>query len=61
VSPSTDLKGLDLVQQVIDPKITEFAKWFSDPKRGNGGLAGYEKEILRAFLWWGITEDSDAH
>jgi hypothetical protein len=50
---------MDFVQQVIDPQITEFEKWFSAPERGDGALGGFEREILRSYLWWAAMEAQD--
>jgi hypothetical protein len=56
VDPPTDLKRMEFVQQVIDPQIAEFEGWFSAPERGDGRLAGFEREILRSYLWWATKE-----
>lgn len=58
VLPPTDLQKMEFVREVIDPHILDFEKWFSSPQRGNGYLSGFEKEILRAFLWWATKENS---
>tara|TARA_Y100000310_G_scaffold316055_4_gene367342 strand:+ start:1044 stop:1184 length:141 start_codon:yes stop_codon:yes gene_type:complete len=43
---------------VVNPEIAEFERYFS--KRASGGpLAGYEREILRAYLWFKLMEDGD--
>lgn len=51
VEPETQLRGMDLVNEVLDPEITRFETWFSDVKRGNSTLTGMEKEILRTYLY----------
>jgi hypothetical protein len=53
----TALKGRSLVERVLDPEIAEFERWFRDPRRGNGPLTNYEREILRSYLWWKLVED----
>lgn len=48
-------KGQDLILRVADPTIEEFEAAFK--KRGGGtGLVKFEREILRAFLWWQLEE-----
>jgi len=53
--PQTELRGLDLVVEVIDPEIRNFENWFSDPKRGNGPLTRLERELLRSYLYQKLT------
>jgi hypothetical protein len=48
-------KGMELVQQVIDPKIEAFDKFFYG--KGGGHLSKYEREILRSFAWFLLEED----
>lgn len=53
--PQTELRGLALVVEVIDPEIRNFENWFSDPKRGNGPLTRLERELLRSYLYQKLT------
>ena len=54
--PPSDPK--QLLEEVVNPEIAEFERYFS--KRASGGpLAGYEREILRAYLWFKLMEDGD--
>ena len=50
-----DLKGMELVTQVVDPEIEKFNTWFSDPKRGGAPITKFEKEILRTYLFQKLT------
>lgn len=53
--PQTQLRGLELVHEIIDPEIRNFENWFSDPKRGNGPLTRLERELLRSYLYQKLT------
>ena len=33
-------------------ELAAFSEWFSQPKIGGSALVPYEKEMLRAYLWW---------
>ena len=60
VEPPTELTGKQLVEEVFDSAIKEYEAWFSDPQRGNGRLASFEKEVLRSFCWFMVVERGKA-
>jgi len=47
----------EILQQVVDPEIERFGAYFAE-RAGGGPLAGYEKEVLRAYLWFKLKEES---
>ena len=51
-------KGMDLVSGVIDPQIAKFEEYFKT-RGAPGGLARYEREILRSFAWWQLEEQCE--
>lgn len=51
----SDIKGMALVEQIIDPEIRKFDDWFSAPNRGNGNLTRLERELLRSYLYQKLT------
>lgn len=55
INLSSDLRGTELVQQVIDPEIKKFEQWFEAPERGNGPLTPMERDLLRAYLYQKLT------
>jgi hypothetical protein len=46
------LPNPELLEKAIDPSIKGFEDYF---KSKGGPLAAYEKEILRAYLWWALV------
>lgn len=51
----THVRGMELVEKVIDPEIRKFDEWFSAPNRGNGNLTRLERELLRSYLYQKLT------
>lgn len=54
-SDISGIKGMALVEQIIDPEIRKFDEWFSAPNRGNGNLTRLERELLRSYLYQKLT------
>lgn len=52
---SSDLRGAELIQQIIDPEIKQFERWFEVPERGNGPLTPLERDLLRSYLYQKLT------
>ena len=47
---SDPLEEGELVMGHIDSEIEDFERWFAE--RANGPLTGFEREILRSYLYW---------
>lgn len=54
-TPPTDLKGMELVTQVIDPEINRFNEWFGKKENGNSSLTRMEREVMRSYLYQKLT------
>tara|TARA_Y100000310_G_scaffold343002_1_gene448684 strand:+ start:1425 stop:1610 length:186 start_codon:yes stop_codon:yes gene_type:complete len=54
----TEAKGTELLVEVIDPEIKSFEDYFAE-KAGGGPLSSYEREILKAYLWFKLMEARD--
>ncbi len=53
----SDLRGRELIEQVIDPEIREFEDWFRQPSAGGTPLMTQEREVLRSFLYRKYTTE----
>lgn len=57
--PVSGKTGMDLVREEIDPVISDFEKYFSDPSRAGTPLTYLERDILRSFLWYLLKESKE--
>ena len=46
----------NMISDVIDPEIERFGQYFQE-RAGGGLLSKFEKEILRAYIWWKVEVD----
>lgn len=58
VSPRGD-SPQETMSTIIDPEISRFSEYFSKVA-GGGHLNRFEREILRAYLWWKLEVDREA-
>ncbi len=54
--PPSDPK--QLLEEVVNPELAAFERYFS-ARAGGGILASYEREIVKAYLWFKLMEDKD--
>ena len=48
----------DILGRYVNPEIEDFEKYFSE-RAGGGRLAPFEKEVIRAFLWFKLKGEDD--
>tara|TARA_Y100000034_G_scaffold127210_1_gene179668 strand:+ start:110 stop:298 length:189 start_codon:yes stop_codon:yes gene_type:complete len=48
----------DMLKEVVDPEIKRFETYFTE-RAGGGPLASFEKELLRAYLWFLLMEETN--
>jgi hypothetical protein len=50
-----NLKGRQLVEEYLDSEISDFEAYFSQEKVGGTPLMPFERELLRAYLYYKAT------
>jgi hypothetical protein len=54
--PPTELKGMKLKVEVVDPEVLRFEEWYAKPENAGSSLLPMERDILALYLHAKLSE-----